>query len=232
MKSFPNLAGSLRFYFGIARILVLSLGIFWLFALTVGPAVMKSRPGDTKLMVALGEISLRPKTGTVTLEAASAQPGALVLTGLRGPFQADLLSSDPALVSALRWTLFPAVVVLVTFTWLLCSALRKVCANIERREIFTDTNLRLVRRVGIILIVYAVATFLVQLLAARVMGGYLTDHVTLNGLDAVTSGLQFNLTTSGAFPAEAGIVTGLLVLVLGQAFRQGLALKTENDLTV
>jgi hypothetical protein len=232
MKVFPNLAGSLRFYFGLARILVVGFGVFWVFALTVGPLVMKNRSPDTKLMVAIGEVSLRPKSGAVTLEAANAQPGALLLTGLRGPFQADLLSNDPALVSALRWTVFPSVLVLVGFTWLLFSALRNVCANIERREIFTDTNLRLVRKVGIILIVYAVATFLVQLLAARVMGGYFMQHVTLNGLEAVTSGLQFNLTTGGAFPAEAGIVTGLLVLLLGQAFSQGLDLKTENDLTV
>jgi Protein of unknown function (DUF2975) len=37
---------------------------------------------------------------------------------------------------------------------------------------------------------------------------------------------------SGLFSAQSGLVTGLLVLVISEAFRQGLALKTENDLTV
>ncbi|MEO6003992.1 MAG: DUF2975 domain-containing protein [Opitutus sp.] len=233
MKLFPKLARSLRFYFGLARTLILIAGAFWFLALTVGPVVLKSVAPESKLMVSIGEVSLRAKADPITIEVAEARPGSIVLTGLRGPFQADLLSNDPALISALRWTIFPSVSVLVAFTWLLCNALRTVCANIEQRQIFTDTNLRLIRKIGLILIIYAVVSFLVQLFAARVMGSYFMQHVTIKGLEAAKDGLlQFNLTTGGSFPIEAGVVTGLLVLLLGQAFRQGLALKTENDLTV
>ena len=233
MKLFPNLAGSLRFYFGLARVLILVFGSFWITVLTFGPSLQRKFADQPKLMVSVGEVSVQPRSGPVQLSSATASPGSLVLTGLRGPFQADLLSNDTALVSALRWTIFPSITVLVVFSWLLCSALRSVCANIERRDIFSDTNLRLVRNVGVLLIVFSGVSILVQLFTGHVMDGYFAQHVTASGLEnAAGSPLHFQLLPGARFPTEPGFVVGLLVLLLSQAFRQGLALKTENDLTV
>lgn len=233
MKLFPNLAGSLRFYFGLARVLILVFGAFWFLALTFGPLIQRNFADQPKLMVSVGEVSLQPRSGPVQLNSPTARPGSLVLTGLRGPFQADLMSNDMALVSALRWTILPAITVLIVFSWLLCSALRSVCANIERREIFSDTNLRLVRNVGVLLIVFSGVSLLVQFFSGHVMDGYFAQHVTANGLETIAGNpLHFQLELGARFPVEPGFVMGLLVLLLSQAFRQGLALKTENDLTV
>jgi hypothetical protein len=233
MKLCPNLAGSLRFYFGLARVLILVFGAFWFFTLTFGPSIQRKFADQPKLMVSVGEVSIQPRSGPVQLNSPTASPGSLVLTGLRGPFQADLLSSDTALISALRWTIFPSITVLIVFSWLLCSALRSVCANIERREVFSDTNLRLVRNVGVLLLVFSGASLLVQLFTGHVMDGYLAQHVTASGLEnAAGSPLHFQLLPEARLPIEPGFVMGLVVLLLSQAFRQGLALKTENDLTV
>ena len=233
MKLCPNLAGSLRFYFGLARVLILVFGAFWFFTLTFGPSLQKRFSDQPKLMVSIGEVSVQPRSGPMQLSSATASPGSLVLTGLRGPFQADLLSNDSALVSALRWTIFPSITVLIVFSWLLCSALRSVCANIEQQEIFSDTNLRLVRNVGVLLIAFSGVSLLVQLFTSHVMDGYLAQHVSASGLEtAAGSPLHFQLLPEARLPIEPGFVMGLVVLLLSQAFRQGLALKAENDLTV
>jgi hypothetical protein len=69
------------------------------------------------------------------------------------------------------------------------------------------------------------------------MDGYLSRHVTLSGIKTALQfpgglgALHYNL-TGGHFPTEGGFVTGLVVLLVAEAFRQGLALKTENDLTI
>lgn len=153
------------------------------------------------------------------------------MNGLRGLFQADLLTNDAALRSALQWTVLPAVVVLGGFAWLLFSALQALCCNIERHDIFTENNLNLMRRVGITILVSSVLGFAVQLFAARVMDGYISTHVTATGI-ALSNGIVRFTFPGGIFPSEFGVVTGFVVLLLTQAFRQGLQLKTENDLTV
>jgi hypothetical protein len=237
MKIFPNLAGSLRFYFGLTRALIIVFAAFWLVTLTFGPSIRKFFGAGPGLMVAVGEASLQTAPNAVGLSADSASPGSLLLGSLRGSLQIDLLTKDDALLSALRWTVFPSIAVLVAFSWLLFGSLRTLCANIERREVFSENNLRLVRNIGWILIGYNLTGFAVQLLASYVMGGYLSQHVALTGLQ---TGLQFpgglgavRLSfPGGQFPGEIGLVTGGVVLMLSEAFRQGLNLKSENDLTV
>ena len=238
VKIFPNLAGGLRFYFGVARILAVVFAAFWILILTLGPSLQKLLFVDEpKLMVSVGDASLKTEPNAVGLKSDTARPGSLAVVNLRGAFQADLLSNDPALASALRWTVFPSIAVFTALCWLLFSSLRGVCANIERGEVFTESNLRLVRSTGLMLIAYSVIAFATQLWASHVMSGYLTQHVSLTG---ITTGSQFpgglgavRLSFStGAISVEASLVAGCLVLMMCEAFRQGLALKSENDLTV
>lgn len=237
MKLFTNLPGNLRALFGFLRLLVVLLGLFWFFSLTLNPWIQRRFTDDPKLIVSVGEVSLQTSPGPIQLDSNSARPGSLALTGLRGMLQMDLLSGDAALVSALRWTMFPAMAVFVAFSWLLFGALRSVCANIERGEVFSENNLRLLRNVGIIMIGYSVVAFVVQLWASHIMNGYLTEHVAATaaatGLEFARGmgALKFSLPT-GQFPSPGGVVSGCLVLVICEAFRQGLVLKNENDLTV
>lgn len=230
MKTYPNLAGGLRFYFGLARALALVFAAFWFLALTFSPALKQLFGDDPKLMVSVGEARLQTDTGAVSLASDTAKPGSLAVTSLRGSLQADLLSRDAALVAALRWTIYPCIAVFVAFTWWLFGSLREVCANIDQGEAFSEKNLRVMKRIGLILITSSVAGLVAQLWAAYAMGGYLTQHVVFSGIKN-GGAVHFSL-PGGLFPFESGIVTGFVVLLLTAAFRQGLNLKTENDLTV
>ncbi len=230
MKLFTNLPGNLRAFFGALRLLVVVFAAFWFLTLTFNAWIQKRFADDPKLIVTVGEVTVKQMERPPALVSATAKPGSLILGDLRAPFQADLLTDDAALASAVRWTVLPAMVVFVVFSWWLFGSLRTVCANIERGEVFTETNLRLVRGIGGLLIVYSLVSLVAGFWGAQVMNGYLAEHVTATGFASVPGALRFNL--AGQFPQWGGLVTGLVVLVISEAFRQGLTLKTENDLTV
>ncbi len=235
MKLFTNLPGNLRVLFGALRFLVVCFALFWFLNLTFNSWIEQRFMDEPQLIVAVGAVSWGVVPDAIKLQSDSAKPGAIRLNNLCGSLQMNLLSKDTAMVSALRWTMYPSMVVSITFAWLLFTSLRSVCANVERGEVFDEKNLRLVRGIGLILIVYSLSSAAVGLWAHHVMGGYLTQHVVLTGLAVPggTGGLQF-IEPSGPFlfPGFGGLITGCLVLMLSEAFRQGLQLKAENDLTV
>ena len=237
MKTFTNLPGYLRIFFGFFRVLTVIFAFFWLLALTFGTWIQARFVDEPKLMVTLGEISLQAAPGALALTSRTAPPGSVVLDGLRGKLQLNVLSRDPALVSAARWSIIPAMLAGLVFSWMLFGALRHICANIERGEVFSEKNLRLVRSIGVLLIAYTLVGGVIAVWASQVMGGYLSGHVALTGLGealrfpAGAGALHFTLPPR-SFSYAGGFVTGCLVLVISEAFRQGLVLKTESDLTV
>ncbi len=234
MKLFPNLAGSLRFYFGLARVLALLFGVLVWFLVLIGRPIVRALPNDhPKLTLEFGDVSIHSTPAPVAVHSDSGHPRSVELHNLRGTFQADLATDDPALASALRWTVLPSSAVLVAFSWLLFGALRNLCANIQGGEVFSENNLRLVRNSGLIMIAYIATAFVVQLWAAHVMNGYLAQHPALSDfVGSQFAGGAVRLTFSPTMFAQGGLVTGCALLLLSQVFKQGLNLKTENDLTV
>jgi hypothetical protein len=235
MKHIGNLPRNLRTLFSVLRVLVLLLGIFWFFNLTFNSWVQRRFTDNPRLMVSVGDVqwTSNPKPVALPTDQAAA---ALAVTSPRGSLQVDLLSRDADLISATRKTLLPAMLLIVASLWVLFTALRAVCLNIERGEVFSHGNLLLVRRIGMILIGYSLASAAVQLWANFEMGGYLRTHAATTMLLGTIPGdaaapLRFSV-AAGQLPLFATLVAGALVLMLTEAFRQGLALKTENDLTV
>jgi len=249
MKLFTNLPGKLRILFSILRMVTVIFAAIWLLVLLFGPALTRSLQSDPHLMVSVGEVSFqaagsppageisisdRPVAGAITLESDHAKSGAVALNSLRAGLQLDLASNDPALTSTVRRLLIPSVVIFTTISWLLFSALLKVCANIERGEVFTEQNFRMLRSIGIILMVSSLINALHGIWTAYVIGGYFNAHVTLTGIFAGfhVAGGSTHLSPGWWMSTGDGLVIGCLVLVVAEAFRQGLNLKTENDLTV
>jgi len=225
----------LRSLFGFLRVMTVLLAVFWLFLTLFGPWLTNRFQSRPNLVVSLGDVSLPSNPGAMELKSDTARPGALALKSLRGTLEVDIGSNDAGLVRAVRLALIPALVIFAAFSWILFSALRNVCANIALGDVFSERNLRLVRGIGVTLIVYSLAGGLVWMWGSYVFSDYLARHVVLTG---ISSGLQwpvgslfFNL-SPGALTSPGGLVTGCLVLVVAEAFRQGLNLKTENDLTV
>lgn len=237
MKIFSNLPGNLRALFRFLRVMTIIFAVFWSIVLVYNAWIQKSFGSEAKLMITVGEIALPVVRGAVDLSSNTAAPGSLALEAVRGKLQVDLASQDAALTSAVRQAIIPSMAALIVFCYLMFSALACVCANLERGEAFNEQNLRLVRRIGIYLIVYSLVGAALEQWASYVLAGYFGQHVVLTGLAtnlpfAGRSGaLQFGL-TPGMFTSQGGFLLGLLVLVVAEAFRQGLNLKTENDLTV
>jgi hypothetical protein len=234
MNPFNHLPRNLRILFTIARVATVSLTIFWIANLTVNTWFLKRSTDHPPLVVTMGEVGLRTPPNLVQLNADRVKAGSVVLTELRGTLQMDALSDDPALISALRWTMVPSMAAFGVGTWILFGALRKICSNLEHGETFSENNGSLVRKVGITLICFSLAGFAAELWGAYIMGGYLASHVSVAG--ALLGGapgkiLNFHV-NAGQFPNFSGLVAGCLVLLISEAFAQGLKLKAENDLTV
>lgn len=239
MKIFTNLPGNLRALFSFLRFITVVVAAFWLLMFTFNVWIQRHYTDNPRVTFAFGEGYLLTEPNAVALSSEGAKPGSLGLVNLRGGLQVDLCNSGAALESAILWSVIPVLAVATVFLWSLFDSLRSMCANIERGEVFSERNLLLVRRIGWIFIGNSLVGFASALWAAHLLGGYLSRHVALTGLK---TGLQFPgglgalsfTMPSGTIPFAGlgGLVIGCLVLVLSEAFRQGLALKAENDLTV
>jgi hypothetical protein len=237
MKIFNNLPGALRVLFRFLRVMTIIFAVFWSIVLVYNTWIQKRFGHDAKLMVTVGEIALPVARGVFDLSSNTATTGSLALESMRGKLQVDLASQDTALTSAVRQAIIPSMVALIVFCYLMFSSLACVCANLERGEAFNAQNLCLVRRIGGYLIFYSLVGAGLEHWASFVLAGYFDQHVVLTGLATTmpftgrSGALQFGL-IPGMFTAQGGFLLGLLVLVVAEAFRQGLNLKAENDLTV
>ncbi len=237
MKIFTNLPGLLRSLFGFLRVMTLIMAVFWVLTLTFNTWIQKSFGHDARLMASVGEITLPASPGGLGLASDTATPGSLTLHALRGALQMDLANQDTALVSAFRRAIFPSMAVLLISSYVLFTLLRNLCGNLGRGDVFNEENLRLIRRIGVTLIAYSLLSAGLEIWASYVLGGYFNQHVVLTGLQTslpfagATPALQFHL-PAGLITTQGGVLIGCLVLVVAEAFRQGLNLKTENDLTV
>jgi hypothetical protein len=126
---------------------------------------------------------------------------------------------------ALRFVRWPFLFSMIC-TGLTCAALlelaRRVLRSVEKQEVFTSENIRNVYGIGIILIVSNVVNhLLVGWLVSRTIA-FVTTQLP-EGTAALDS----------SFVIEPfGIAAGLLIVALAEVFRQGLALKEENQLTI
>lgn len=237
MKLFTNLPRVLRTLFAWLRVLTVIMAVFWVLTLAYNTWIQKSFGRDAKLVATVGEISLPTAPGVIGLGSDTATPGSLALHSLHGTLQVDLANQDAALVSALRQAIFPAMAVLIIFSYILFTALRDLCGNLGCGDVFNEENLRLVRRIGGNLIAYSLISAGLEIWASHALGRYFNQHVVLTGLQIsqpfanASHALQFHL-SPGLVTTQGGVLIGCLVLVVAEAFRQGLTLKTENDLTV
>jgi hypothetical protein len=238
MNKFTNLPGNLRALFGFLRVMTVIVAAFWILVLSYNTWIQDRSGHEARLLCSVGEISLPAAPGSVGLSSDTATPASLKLHSLRGSLQVDLCSNDPELVSALRRSVIPTMTVSILFAYVLFTSLRNLCANLERGDVFNLENLRLVRRIGISLVAYSLIGAGLEIWASHVLGGYFGQHVVLTGLKTSVpfptgaSALQFFNLSAGLFTAPGGLLVGSLVLVVAEAFRQGLNLKAENDLTI
>lgn len=231
MKLFTNLPGNLRALFGFLRILTLLTAFSWLGgAIFFSPLLGRWLP-ERNFHITMGDVALKAAPDSIRLKEDTGKADSLRLRNLRGSLRANFSTRSEPLQARLAMSIIPAALVVFITSYLLFTALRNLCAQLEAGQVFTEQNLLLVRRIGLVLVVSSVANAILSVWAAFIMSTYLNAHAVLgNGLEFAGQ-VAFELPT-GPLSIPAGLIIGSLVLMVTEAFRQGMKLKAENDLTV
>ncbi len=234
MKRFTNLPANLRALFGFLRVITIAGGFFAVLSVIFDFTILPRLGADSSVGMTMGEVALRADPVASELHTPGAKPGALMLKSVRATLVAKPGSQDAALRAVLLQSVVPYLLVMIVTAYVLCTALRKLCGNWETGDMFNEENLKLVRRIGLTLIVSSLIKAVLAIWNAAVVGVFLSTQVTIGG---GLKPLEFAGRTAfdppaGVLSIPAGLVIGCLVLMLAAAFRQGLTLKAENDLTV
>jgi len=231
MKSLSNLPAFLRTMFGFAYRFCIIMGVLFVVGQVV-PLFLPNLATDARFSdnltafrrIGYGNLSIN-LAHPVTVKTPNSGSTSVGFLELRGSILLLVDNKDPALVSAIYATLVPVGIVGTLFYILLFRLLRDLCGRIERGEVFSEKNLRSVRNVGLLLIISSVVSSALAFWCSLWLGSYLNRNATVTGIDATIDFSMLNLDFKW-------LVTGLLVLLIAEAFRQGLLLKKENELTV
>ena len=178
-------------------------------------------------------IDLLGEPGTAVLSPAGGDSN-FTVTALRGNL---ILSAEKAggLVEVLKHWGLPMVLMNMIFFAVLFDLLRRLFRNVGRGDSFTLQSVRLVQILGGALILFSLASAFAEHWFSEAAFDYLAQHtmVTISGTALHLPAPHDHILPHVGFPFGSPIFfSGLLVLALSEVFRQGLALKSENDLTV
>jgi len=179
-------------------------------------------------------VDLLGQPGTVALHPANGDAD-FTITALRGSVTV-FVERAGGLIELLKLYGFPLILINMIFFAVLFDLLRRLFRNVGRGESFTRQNVNLVQIVGVSLLVFSLVSAFAESWFVHALYAYVAQHsvVTISGT-ALHLPAARGLTLPGAhgFPFGSPVFfSGLLVLALSEVFRQGLALKNENDLTV
>ena len=226
MKKIPSLPKTLRLLFGAAQLFIV-LGASLMLVVLLAP-LASPRAANAVIALSYSGLLLKTSPNVLHLKTATSGPADIQVSELRADLELNLLSSDPQLANAVRAALLPELIFGAVASYFFLRLLRRLCHRIENGEVLSDANLRAVRHIGFYYLLFGLAYGALKFWADFKLGVYLVEHTTFSGIKATLATydwLEFSFFINDAF-------TGLLILLLSEAFRQGLALKQENDLTV
>src|ERR1700678_3411472 len=195
------------------------------------PAGTHVGPADGDFMGQPGSIDFHPAGGDFDLTA----------TAFRGTITLFVKQAGGLIEVIERYGL-PVVLVQMVFLTALFELLRRLFRNVGRGESFNQDTVRLVQILGGTLIAFSFVLSAVEGLFVMAAVTYFSQHavITISGApihwpaQAMLShhhGLY--LPRGDGFPFGSPMFfSGLLVLALSEVFRQGVALKKENELTI
>jgi len=179
-------------------------------------------------------VDMMGQPGTVALRAVGGDSD-FTVTALRGSLTL-VVQKAGGLIEVVKHYGLPVVLIYTLFLTILFDLLRRLFRNVGRGESFSRQSVYLVQIVGGSLIVYSLVSAFAESWFVHAMFAYLAQHAVVT-----VSGTSLHLPPphgmwiprGNGFPFGSPIFfSGLLVLALSEVFRQGLALKNENDLTV
>jgi hypothetical protein len=180
------------------------------------------------------QFTLAGQPGTVALLSAGNESNFLA-TAFGGNISVAVEKAG-GLVELFKHYGLPLIFTKMIFLAALFELLRRLFRNVGRGESFTRGTIRLVQGVGGLLILFSFFLAFAEGLFFYHVFTYLAQHavITISGTP-----VHFPAPHRQMFPKEDGFpfgsplfFSGLLVLALSEVFRQGLALKDENALTI
>ena len=168
--------------------------------------------------------------GTVQLTPAGGDH-TLVITAFKGAIT-FVINQAGGFIEVLKHYGLPLMLLRALFAVALFELLRRLFRNVERRESFTPGTIRLVQFVGVLLIAASVVFAIADSFFATAAVSYFASHtvITVSGTEVRLP--QHVYMHPHGFIFNPLVFSGLLVLALSEVFRQGLALKSENELTI
>jgi len=115
---------------------------------------------------------------------------------------------------------------------------RRLFASAARREIFTAHNMGLLQKTGGLVILLTAAGIVFQHTAELRTERFIRDNITARGMIAIEPQEPRRTGWEWGSPAEwvhlnyPELIVGLVLLGLGEALRQGVALREDHELTV
>ena len=182
-------------------------------------------PATVDLMGQPGTVSLLPAQGDFDFTAQAFRGTITLFVGQAGD-----------LIELLKHYGLPMVLVDAIFFATLFELLRRLFRNVGRGDSFSARTVRLVQMVGGLLIAFSFLSSFAEGLFAHAVFGYFANHavITISGSELHLPAPRYVMfPRGGGFPLGSPFFfSGLLVLALSEVFRQGLALKAENELTI
>jgi hypothetical protein len=233
MKTSSQLPKFFRRLFGLLEIISPVVGVLVCFLMLALPSVSN----QAEVELELGEVGLMPESGALTVQGSDSKAETISIKNLRGGLWVRNPGEGNGLLALTRWSTVPLIIAYAGFFTLLFDLLRRLFRNVERGESFTERSVRLVHAIGMAVILFTFLSAAATTWHDRAVANYLNQHDTLQEIKMAFVAPHDNSVIVGSHNFEfhfsfVGILAGLLVLSLGEVFRQGLVLKEDNDLTI
>ncbi len=226
MKTSSSLVSELRALFGMLRFLAVAGAIiFALFAVV---------PNDQTKGLVVSGIPLKFPATKTPLKPDGVGPPAEIRS-LKGEISLQPTTSREKVLH--RLLLFVPGVLGAALTYAVFEILFRLCRNVERGDVFTTSNVTLLRRFGIVLVVYSFVSFLSTVGIYCWFYGQVDPTSTFEGFsierpDVILQFMPLGFSVDGVPFGGGKLVGGLLLLVLAKIFQEGLKLKQDAELTV
>lgn len=230
-----SLPKNLRALFGFLRFATLLWLVAWPLVVVINPLVQRQFSLKPLASLGLGEFKFTAHDGPIVVAAPDAAVRAEIIV-LHGSGVVNLAT----LPSSERWwiTMNVLFIHLIGAGWSfwLFDRLWRLCRNLERGQVFSLENTKFITHIGWGLIVSTLLGILAGIVFSDVILDPLLEELTVQGglaewlkLDNWAIDFQVGVGFGGPI---GKLLIGALMLLLAEAFRQGLKLKAENDLTV
>jgi len=226
--------------------LVFTLGVLFFFLTQSG--------GDMGKSYSLGEVQIEIPEESYLLESDQVKGESIFLDKVRGQIDVKNPEDLNGYLSSMFWYTAPVIFIYWGGLFVVSELLRRLFKNVHDGNSFTEGNVRIFHKLGVTIIVFSILSSLGLSLIKFTSAKFLEENVDASGVEIsydvndYTPGfgvyvedvlVRFTVSELKIYGGKFGldiplfwILAGLLLIGIGEAFRQGLLLKKENELTV